>query len=183
MHRVTSLCLLPAFLHSVSISTRGMDAKKRLSRSTISNMKKGELKDILIELMHGSGEDGDDAQISQLPSKNSHGVTLGDIMNELKFLRSQVDELNIKMDELKNRPTGDHCHCHNPTPEKSEKANALLIGDSMIRDVDESKLVNTSVKCLPGATVKRVHDEMQKQPCTSATFCNAFQTDCPCCRH
>ena len=36
----------------------------------------------------------------------------------------------------------------------------------MIRDIDEKKLINTSVKCLPGATVKRVKEELDKMEST-----------------
>ena len=36
----------------------------------------------------------------------------------------------------------------------------LLIGDSIIRNVDENKLDNTIVRCMSGATIGDVHDEL-----------------------
>jgi hypothetical protein len=42
---------------------------------------------------------------------------------------------------------------HNPPPEPS-KNQTLLVGDSLLRDVDESRLVNTVVICKPGGKIK-----------------------------
>lgn len=37
-------------------------------------------------------------------------------------------------------------------------ANSVLIGSSLIRDIDENKLVNTSVICKPGGKIQNIHD-------------------------
>jgi len=79
-------------------------------------------------------------------------------------LKCEIGELKSKLDNLgapsySSAVQNKHAA---PPPAKS----TLLIGDSMIRDVDEKKLINTSVTCLPGATAKRVKEELDKMEST-----------------
>lgn len=77
-------------------------------------------------------------------------------------LKYEIAELKSKMETMTASSTYSSVasSIKAQTPPKKE---TLLIGDSIIRDVDESKLLNTKVKCLRGATVKDVHEEMLKE--------------------
>ena len=79
---------------------------------------------------------------------------------ETTALKCEISELKCKFDEMKNSQTySSVVQNNNPS---TQTRNSLLIGDSVIRDIDQEKLSETTVKCLPGATIKRVHDELQK---------------------
>lgn len=81
---------------------------------------------------------------------------------ESATLKYEIAELKSKMEMMTASSTYSSVasSIKAQTPPKKE---TLLIGDSIIRDVDESKLLDTRVKCLRGATVKDVHEEMLKE--------------------
>ena len=80
---------------------------------------------------------------------------------ETTALKCEVSELKCKIAEMNNSKTFSSAAQQNRTSSTPRKST-LLIGDSIIRDVDQEKLSDTSVKCFPGATIKRVHDELQQ---------------------
>ena len=84
-------------------------------------------------------------------------------MAETAVLKNEVVELKNKLNEMTQERSRNATTSMHVQPEATPaRKSTLVIGDSMIRDIDAEKLDDTSIKCLPGATVKRVHDELRK---------------------
>ena len=88
--------------------------------------------------------------------KNAHELSKA----ETTALKCEVGELKCKISEMNNAKTFSSV-VQTAVP-STPKKSSLLIGESVIRDIDQEKLTDTSLRCIPGATVKRVHDELQK---------------------
>ena len=95
--------------------------------------------------------------------KDAHEQTKAEVV----ALKCEASELKDKMNELnKSRSYSGAVMQRNPEPVKK---STLLIGDSTIRDIDEEKMTDTSIKCYPGATLERVRDELLKLKETHTT--------------
>ena len=118
-----------------------MDTKKRLSRSAINGMKKDELKDALMDLMQCCGDEDTLSSQSQnnAPDAMLHEVTLIEVMKELKLFRSQVTDLQAKLDELTQRNPSDHSN--DASAERPDAVHELPSHSSSLADI-----VRTSVK-------------------------------------
>ena len=69
-------------------------------------------------------------------------------------LKETNKRLEIKLTELKT--AGPQLSSTNQTK------TSLVIGSSMVRDIDADKLLDTEVICLPGGHIKDVHDYLRK---------------------
>lgn len=68
---------------------------------------------------------------------------------------ADISEVDNKSDERKDMTA---------TPTKLQERNGtLLIGDSMIRDVNERGLIKTSVKCISGGKVRDIKEDLDKR--------------------
>ncbi|CAH1796206.1 unnamed protein product [Owenia fusiformis] len=119
------------------------------------------------------------AQASQGANKpqdptSSHPIDLLTVMNMVRDLNESVKNLNnmqkTNEDLVKQlaRITADKEELHrenaalrkqlsNASTMPNNTLPSLLIGSSIVRDVDSTKLVNTEVKCLRGGTISDVH--------------------------
>ena len=67
-------------------------------------------------------------------------------------LRHQNEVLTREVNELKRRLN----------ERKTEQNKSLILGSSIIRNIDEKKLDNTEIRCLRGAKVKDLNKELQE---------------------
>ena len=88
----------------------------------------------------------------QLQNKN---MECDQLKSGVLDLRSQVSKLTTDLNQTKWKNFRDRTPVSNP--------KVLLMGSSMIRDIDEHKLSNTKVTCLPGAHISDLTREMKKQ--------------------
>jgi hypothetical protein len=73
--------------------------------------------------------------------------------DECERLRQENTELRKKTDELTKR-----------LDEASIHTKSVLLGSSIIREVDEEKLINTDVVCKRGGTIEDIREEVNKLP-------------------
>ena len=71
---------------------------------------------------------------------------------ENAVLRHQNEVLTREVNELKRRLN----------ERKTEQNKSLILGSSIIRNIDEKKLDNTEIRCLRGAKVKDLNKELQE---------------------
>ena len=72
-----------------------------------------------------------------------------DLKRTVESQKQVIDNLETKVNKLSNTySTGSHSHV-------TDNRNDLIIGSSVIRDIDQSKLQKTTVKCIRG---DRIHD-------------------------
>ena len=71
---------------------------------------------------------------------------------ENTVLRHQNEVLTREVNELKRRLN----------VRKTEQNKSLILGSSIIRNIDEKKLDNTEIRCLRGAKVKDLNKELQQ---------------------
>ena len=70
-------------------------------------------------------------------------------MRENREMKTSITQLSLQLDKYAKasdnlRPNG----------------KSLLLGDSVIKDIDQSKLINTQIECVPSATVAELTDCM-----------------------
>ena len=92
--------------------------------------------------------------------------------SELKDKDDKITELIKENTELKNRissmaQSDNALHWQGLSPVQPQNSNTLLIGSSIIRDVDENKLLNTKCICIPGGNVSDVKEAIAKFPTTN----------------
>ena len=71
---------------------------------------------------------------------------------ENAVLRHQNEVLTREVNKLKRRLN----------ERKTEQNKSLILGSSIIRNIDEKKLDNTEIRCLWGAKVKDLNKELQE---------------------
>ena len=69
-------------------------------------------------------------------------------------LKETNKRLEIKLTELKTASP--------QLPSTNHTKTSLVIGSSMVRDIDADKLLDTEVICLPGGHIKDVHDYLHQ---------------------
>ena len=92
--------------------------------------------------------------------------------SELKDKDEKITELIKENAELKSRigsmtQSNNALHWQGLSPVQPQNPNTLLIGSSIIRDVDENKLLNTKCICIPGGYVSDVKEAVAKFPTTN----------------
>lgn len=81
---------------------------------------------------------------------------------ENKRLRQSVCDMTVQINRLTWKSFTSPQTDDKDTPLLSNKK--VLLGDSLIRDVDPGKIVSTHVVCKGGGTVKDIHGELEKLP-------------------
>ena len=83
---------------------------------------------------------------------------------KLNTLQTKYDELETENADLRTTIKTLKDQIENKKKEVFTEGNCchLVIGDSIIRSIDENKLVNTSVKCIPGADTADVMHKMNE---------------------
>ena len=88
-------------------------------------------------------------------------IELQCLQSEISHLKKHNDvlvEQNTKLLELVKSPNADTSH----TSESVDAMKSLIIGSSIIRNFDESKLPNHIVCCMPGAQAHDVHNRLNE---------------------
>jgi hypothetical protein len=90
-------------------------------------------------------------------SSNAAVERLGDLQNKYIGLKEENRDLKKAIDDMKAK-------LENKKKEVFTEGNCshLLIGDSLLRSIDESKLVNTVVRSMPGADAADVMHKMNE---------------------
>ena len=102
-------------------------------------------------------------QLDHSQLKTSHET----LKNENVQLHTELQSLK---DSLENRqPT--HIELNDPGSESPDSFACLIIGDSILRDLDDSSFEDTIVKSISGGTVSSVFNELEKRK-DLATFNN-----------
>ena len=101
--------------------------------------------------------------------------TNNSVSEENQSLREENSSLRKRVDELSDKLTAKMWNFMR----ENCKDRSLLIGDLTIQDVDQNKLVDTDVICMPGANVQQINDELMKQTESFMTVTLAVGTnDC-----
>jgi hypothetical protein len=88
--------------------------------------------------------------MAQLEMQTTFTKRLSDIAADNKRLLEENTKLNEKVQELSN-------NFHQRLPEPS-KLPTLVLGSSLVKHMDEIKMKNTKVMCLPGATLNKIKE-------------------------
>ena len=97
-------------------------------------------------------------------------------------MRSECRKLHDEMNTMRIRIAELERDIKHKTWQTFRNKQSMLIGDSLIRDIDENKLVKTVVKSVPGAKVAEIQSEFQEAACgvdqLSKIFICAGTNDC-----
>ena len=83
-------------------------------------------------------------------------TVIDDKKNEYDLLKETVVQLQGRIKKLES-------DLDKKTTEIHRNGQSLLIGDSLIRDVDEGKLVRTKIKAIPGANIKDITKHLSEE--------------------
>ena len=86
---------------------------------------------------------------------------LQQILQECGHLRSEVTQLRQQNADLARQNSQLVYESHR-TRERQNNGRTLLIGSSLIRNIDEATLVSTDVVCLRGAKIRDIHHELSE---------------------
>jgi hypothetical protein len=101
---------------------------------------------------------------------------LDEAREECSQLKDDTKVLNDQLTVMKSRVTVLENDIQRKTWQSFRNKRSLLIGDSIIRDIDEEKLMKTVVKSIPGAKVEDVaqqffEGEMSDEPLSNIYVC------------
>jgi hypothetical protein len=113
------------------------------------------------------------AQVKEISDLKNDNATLAGLLNEQ---RAQIADLTQQIGSL-----------HQPTENKAAKVinatttsnpKTLLIGDSIIKDINEAGLENTKVECLRGARIADIASEITDLRSYEAVIVHGGTNDC-----
>ena len=136
--------------HNVNGDSEHLSQKVSMLVSTVSNMK--------LMLSNFMKEVSDDfkksTDIMQISLDKAHEVIFKQEM-ECDVLQKEVRNLNDKVRKLESEAS------------HRVPASSLLVGDRLLRDIDEKKLLKTKVKCISGAKITDVAKYLSEENDTS----------------
>jgi hypothetical protein len=105
-----------------------------------------------------------------------------DLKNENATLTQLINEHRAQIEDLK-KPTCLHRHAGEEQKEESTKASTntcatLLIGDSVIKDISEAGLEQTTVNCMRGAKIGDIASEIKNPERYEAVIIHSGTNDC-----
>lgn len=107
-----------------------------------------------------------------------HEKEISDLKNENATLSQLVNEQQAKIEELKsNNQHTDTATKTNPS-KNNDRAGTLIIGDSVIKDINESGLESTTVRCLKGARIEDIATELETPENYEAIIVHGGTNDC-----
>ena len=86
---------------------------------------------------------------------------LQQILQECGHLRSEVTQLRQQNADLARQNSQLVYESHR-TRQQQNNGRTLLIGSSLVRNIDEATLVSTDVVCLRGANIRDIHHELSE---------------------
>ena len=92
--------------------------------------------------------------------------------NDLKSKTLECDKLKEELSDLRTKVGIYKAEADKNTWKKFQNKKTLLIGDSLLQDVDENKLLNTKVSAVPGAKIKDIAQKLQNVVESDASYSN-----------
>lgn len=99
-----------------------------------------------------------DSQEKDIKDLRTENETLTNIIHEQRTVIEKIQQRNSSVDSINKE--NDIFVASSQGQNKDDKKTTLLIGDSILRDVNEKGLENTKVKCVRGAKVADIRDQL-----------------------